>query len=112
MSDVFQALITEYIHSRPNAKKLDPKRVAKRLNIRKRDFEEFLAAWRTIFQRGVASLEQDQQHSGEGVGESESSDVPSEKMKLKPGSLSGVIKKIGARRCSSRRPTRRGIERE
>ncbi len=97
MSDVFQALITEYIHSRPNAKKLDPKRVAKRLNIRKRDFEEFLAAWRTIFQRGVASLEQDQQHSGEGVGESESSDVPSEKMKLKPGSLSGVIKKIGAR---------------
>ncbi len=97
MSDIFQVLITEYIHSRPNAKKLDPKRVAKRLNIRKRDFEEFLTAWRSIFQRGVASLEQDQQHPSEDVGESESSDVPSEKTKLKPGSLSGVIKKIGVR---------------
>mgnify|MGYP003390155725 CR=1 FL=1 len=97
MSDVFQVLITEYIHSRPNAKKLDPKRVAKRLNIRKRDFDEFLSAWRTIFQRGVASLEQDQQHPSEDVGEVESPDAPSEKKKLKPGSLSGVIKKIGVR---------------
>ena len=97
MSNVFQELITEYIHSRPNAKNLDPKRVAKRLNIRKRDFEEFLTAWRTIFQRGVASLEQDQQHSGASAAEAESIDAPFEKTKLKPGSLSGVIKKIGAR---------------
>lgn len=97
MSDVFQALITEYIHSRPNAKKLDPKRVAKRLNIRKRDFAEFLTAWRTIFQRGVASLEQDQQHPSGTAGEVESTDAASEKTKLKPGSLSGVIKKIGVR---------------
>lgn len=97
MSDVFQTLITEYIHSRPNAKKLDPKRVAKRLNIRKRDFAEFLAAWRTIFQRGVASLEQDQQPPSDELREAESTGAPSEKGKLKPGSLSGVIKKIGVR---------------
>lgn len=97
MSDIFQVLITEYIHSRPNAKKLDPKRVAKRLNIRKRDFEEFLTAWRTIFQRGVASLEQDQQHPSEAAAEVESTDAPSEKTQLKPGSLSGVIKKLGVR---------------
>ena len=97
MSDIFQQLITEYIHSRPNAKKLDPKQVAKRLGIRKRDFEEFLTAWRTIFQRGVESLERDQRHPSESAGEPESTDAPSEKAKLKPGSLSGVIKKIGVR---------------
>ena len=57
MSNFFQDLITDYIHSRPNARKLEPKHVAKRLGIRKRDFEEFLIAWRAIFQRGVASLE-------------------------------------------------------
>jgi len=93
MSDVFQTLITDYIHSRPNAKKLDPKRVAKRLNIRKRDFTEFLTAWRTIFQRGVKSLEQDQQLSSQ----PESDHTPPQKSKLKPGSLSGVIRKIGVR---------------
>ncbi len=97
MSNIFQDLITEYVHSRPNAKKLDPKHVAKRLSIRKRDFDEFLTAWRTIFQRGVASFEQDQQHPSEDVGESEPRDVASEKTKLKTGSLSGVIKKIGVR---------------
>ena len=97
MSNFFQDLITEYIHSRPNAKKLDPKRVAKRLNIRKRDFDEFLSGWRAIFQRGVASLEQDQLHPSQDIDESESSNVPSEKAKLKPDSLSGVIKKIGVR---------------
>ncbi len=97
MSNFFQDLITDYIHSRPNARKLEPKHVAKRLGIRKRDFEEFLIAWRAIFQRGAASLEQDQQHPSEDVGESASDDVPSEKKKLKPGSLSGVIKKIGVR---------------
>ncbi|MFM9961073.1 MAG: ribonuclease R family protein [Planctomycetaceae bacterium] len=97
MSDFFQNLITEYIHSRPNAKNLDPKRVAKRLSVRKRDFDEFLTAWRAIFQRGVASLEHDQRHPSKDVGESESSDALSEKPKLKPGSLSGVIKKIGVR---------------
>ncbi|MBC7818722.1 MAG: hypothetical protein IAG10_17675, partial [Planctomycetaceae bacterium] len=97
MSNFFQDLITEYVHSRPNAKKLEPKHVAKRLGIRKRDFEEFLIAWRVIFQRGVASLEQDQQQPSEDVGESAASDAVSEKKKLKPGSLSGVIKKIGVR---------------
>lgn len=96
MSDFFQTLITEYIHSRPNAKRLDPKHVAKRLGVRKRDFEEFLIAWRAIFQRGVASLEQDSSPSEPG-GESDLSAAPTEKAKLKPGSLSGVIKKIGVR---------------
>ncbi len=97
MSDFFQNLITEYVHSRPNAKKLEPKHVAKRLGIRKRDFQEFLIAWRTIFHRGVASLDAGQQSPSEDVGEPESNDVASEKSKLKPGSLSGVIKKIGVR---------------
>ncbi len=97
MSDLFQALITEYVHSRPNARKLDPKHVAKRLGVRKRDFEEFLIAWRAIFQRGVASLELDPSPSEPGR-ESESRDSDrTEKTKLKPGSLSGVIKKIGVR---------------
>ncbi len=111
MSNFFQDLITDYIHSRPNARKLEPKHVAKRLGIRKRDFEEFLIAWRAIFHRGVASLDQ----QGEGVGslfpatdaagqrpksldESQEKDSrPRPGDKLKPGSLSGVIKKIGVR---------------
>ncbi len=97
MSDFFQNLITEYVHSRPNAKKLEPKHVAKRLGVRKRDFQEFLIAWRTIFHRGVASLEAGEQPPSEDVGEPESSDVASEKKKLRPGSLLGVIRKIGVR---------------
>jgi ribonuclease R len=97
LSDFFQDLITDYIHSRPNARRLEPKHVAKRLGVRKRDFEQFLIAWRAIFQRGVASLEAEPQTSSEDVAEPESGNVASKKTKLKPGSLSGVIKKIGVR---------------
>jgi ribonuclease R len=97
MSDFFQELITEYIHSRPNAKKLEPKRVAKRLGVRKREFPEFLDAWRAIFQRGVSSLEQDRSRGEPPMELAESPESEADKKKLKPGSLSGVIKKIGVR---------------
>ena len=95
MSDIFQQLITEYVHSRPKAKNFDPKRVAKRLGVRKRDFEEFLGAWKSIFQRGVSSFEHDQEQGDVDVSQPSKAE-PREK-KLKPGLLSGVIKKIGVR---------------
>ncbi len=41
----FAELIAEYLQSRPNAQKLKPDRVAKRLGVRKRDFDEFFKAW-------------------------------------------------------------------
>ena len=97
MSDFFQQLITEYVHSRPKAKNFDPKRVAKRLGVRKRDFEEFLGAWKSIFQRGVSSFEHDQAQGEPVVGSSESAESQPTTKELKPGLLSGVIKKIGAR---------------
>lgn len=97
MSDFFQELITEYIHSRPNAKKLEPKRVAKRLGVRKRDFQEFLNAWRAIFQRGVSGFEHDRERSEPVVEPSESTEPEGDKKSLKPGSLLGVIKRIGVR---------------
>lgn len=94
MSDLFQQLITDYIQSRPNAKKLEPKRVAKRLGVRKRDFEEFLNAWRAIFQRGASSFGQQQDSPPQ---DDDASDTEDGSKALKPGSLSGVIKKIGVR---------------
>ena len=97
MSDFFQQLITEYVHSRPKAKNFDPKRVAKRLGVRKRDFEEFLGAWKSIFQRGVSSFEHDQAQGEPVVESSESAESQPTTKELKPGLLSGVIKKIGAR---------------
>lgn len=95
MSQFFQELITEYVHSRPNAKKLNPKHVAKRLQVRKRDYEEFLAAWKQLFQLGVATFERS------GL-EQVTEDVPGStagegSTKLAPGLLKGVIKRIGVR---------------
>ena len=97
MSDFFQQLITEYVHSRPKAKNFDPKRVAKRLGVRKRDFEEFLGAWKSIFQRGVSSFEHAQEQGVPDVSVSETAESKAGEKKLKPGLLSGVIKKIGVR---------------
>src|SRR5438046_426209 len=83
MSDFFQQLITEYTHSRPNAKQGNPKRVAKRLGVRKRDFEEFLHAWQTVFgaRGGIARRSS--------ARKDDDSEVERAKSKVGPGRLSG-----------------------
>ena len=48
-NEFFRELINDYVRSRPNAKKHDPKRVAKRLGVKKREFEGFLNAWMSVF---------------------------------------------------------------
>ena len=88
MTDPYQELISEYIQSRPNSRRLEPKRVAKKLGIRKRDFEKFLAAWRSLLGH-TPEPEPSEAHPPV-----EESTAPS---LIRPGQISGIIKKIGVR---------------
>ncbi len=88
-NDFFRQLITEYIHSRPNAKKQDPKRVAKRLGVRKRDFDEFLQAWVTFFSAEGAVSQKDSKGKRGDDKNREAATTREETRRL-----SGVIKRI------------------
>ncbi len=92
MPDFFQQLISQYLHSRPNAKKQDPKRVAKRLGVRKRDFDEFLQAWMTFFgAEGAVSQKDSKGRRGDDKNREAAT------TRDETGRLSGVIKRIGMR---------------
>jgi ribonuclease R len=88
MSDFFQELITEYVNSRPKAKQLEPKRVAKRLGVKKRNFAEFLEAWYAVFGNGGETKNALAGGKPDGSRSASSARRPT---------LRGVIKRIGMR---------------
>ncbi len=88
MSDFFQKLITEYVKSRPKAKQLEPKRVAKRLGVKKRNFAEFLEAWYEVFGNGGEVKNVVTGGKPDGTRSASSARRPT---------LRGVIKRIGMR---------------
>ena len=89
--EFFRELINDYVLSRPDAKKHDPKRVAKRLGVKKREFEGFLQAWMSIF--GTLSPVKNE---GAKRG-ADRRDAASAGSSTGANRLSGFIKKIGMR---------------
>ncbi len=89
--EFFRELINDYVLSRPDAKKHDPKRVAKRLGVKKREFEGFLQAWMSIF--GTLSPVKNE---GAKRG-ADRRDAASADSSTGANRLSGFIKKIGMR---------------
>ena len=88
--DDFRQLITEYFHSRPDAKKHDPKRLAKKLGVKKRQFDNFLQAWMSVFGTLSPVKQKGSKKSGEDHGHSAEQPTSTER-------LSGFLKKIGVR---------------
>lgn len=94
--DYFRELINDYVLSRPDAKKHDPKRVAKRLGIKKRQFEGFLNAWMTVFGT-LSSVKNTSTKRGAGRSRDERRDSAPADSSTDANRLSGFIKKIGMR---------------
>ncbi len=101
-SDFFRELINDYVHSRPNAKKHDPQRVAKRLGVKKREFEEFLKAWMSVFGtlspvKNEGSKRRDERRSEDDDSRGDRRTDASADSSSAANRLSGFIKKIGMR---------------
>ncbi len=95
-NDSFTQLINEYVQSRPNAKKHDPKRVAKRLGVKKREFEGFLQAWMNVFGTlSPAKKEGSKRRGDDSRGEQRTAATADSSGGA--NRLSGFIKKIGIR---------------
>ena len=106
-NEFYRELINDYVHSRPNAKKHDPKRVAKRLGVKKREFEGFLNAWMSVFGTLSPVKNEGPKRRDEGLPEGErprGDRSPGNRRDSAPpdsstgaNRLSGFIKKIGMR---------------
>lgn len=85
----FSELISGFLLSKPKARKLPPKKVAKRLGVRKRDYAQFLEAWDATIAEFMTSEKRSARRDR--AEESEAAEA----LPSRAGCFHGVIRKVG-----------------